>query len=122
SKELRTKLYLLKSRGTQHESFIDFMAETSERGKRNHELMNKFGEEMKKMDEDERIEADIACKGLLNIHLFPIGIFKFPKAELENVLEVLNVKEDVKDKFRQLFGMIIPVINILNESVECEGY
>lgn len=122
SSELCAKLEHLKNRGTQHESFIDFMEETSQRGKRNYEVVNNIHEELKKMDEDERIEADTPRKGYLHIHLFPIGFFKFPKTEVENVLEVLNVREDAKDSFRGLFGMVIPIANILNDPIQCEGY
>lgn len=122
SRELRTKLEHLKNRGTQHESFIDFMKETSQRGKRNYEAVIDIHKELKKMDEDEQVGADTPRKGYLHIHLFPIGFFKFPKTEVENVLEVLNVDADAKEGFRQLFGMVIPIANILNDPIQCEGY
>lgn len=122
SKELEDKLKILEARGTAHESFTDFIMGAYEKGSRNNELWNQHIEEMKKMDEDEKLAVNKDFKSTSQIHLFPIGFFRFPTAEIENVLEVLNVKEDVKDNFRQLFDMIIPVVNILNDSIECEGY
>lgn len=122
SNELRNKLEILKTRGTAHESFADFIMGGYEKGNRDNELWNQCIEEMKKMDEDEKIAVNMDVKGMVQIHLFPIGFFRFPKKKIEDVLEVLNVKEDVKDNFKQLFEMISPVVNILNESIECEGY
>ena len=122
SKELRIKVDLLKDRGTAHESFTDFITKTSEKGQRNHELWHQYIEEIKKMDDDEKLVGNKNFKETLQINLFPIGFFKFPKTEIENVLVVLNVQEKAKDNFRELFDIIIPVANILNDSIECEGY
>lgn len=85
-------------------------------------LWNQYIEEMKKMDEDEKLVGNKNFKETLQINLFPIGFFKFPKTEIENVLVVLNVQEKAKDNFRELFDIMIPVANILNDSIECEGY
>ncbi|WP_035108569.1 DUF4365 domain-containing protein [Flavobacterium denitrificans] len=122
SKELKNKLELLKNRGTQHENFRDFISESTERGKRNTEMIKEYMEEMKKMDEDEVQELDMGHKEVFRIHLFPIGYFKFPKIKVEDVLKVLNVEEDGKESLRQLFGMITPVVNIYNETVQGEGF
>jgi hypothetical protein len=77
---------------------------------------------MRKMDEDEIPLSDQKRRETYDIYLFPIGYFRFPRKELENVLNALNVRENGKESFRQLFGMVMPVVNILNVSVECEGF
>ncbi|MFD2943318.1 DUF4365 domain-containing protein [Flavobacterium notoginsengisoli] len=122
SRDLKKKFEHLKNRGTQHETFIDFISESRQRGSRNAEILKKNAEEMQKMDEDEISCLAYKRNETYGIHLFPIGYFRFPRTEVENVLEVLNVEEHGKESFRQLFGIAQPVVNILNETVKCEGY
>lgn len=121
SRDLKKKFEYLKNRGTQHESFLDFISESNGRGKKNAEVLRQNAEEMRKMDEDEMPEPDHKRGETYGIHLFPIGYFRFPRTELENVLNALNVQEGGKESFRQLFGMVQPVANIFNATVECEG-
>jgi len=122
SRDLQKKFEYLKNNGTQHETFLDFISESGQRGSKNAEILKQNAEKMQKMDEDEIPLPDHRRDEVYNIHLFPIGYFRFPRTEVEKVLEVLNVHEDGKESFRELFGMVQPVANILNETVRCEGY
>lgn len=122
SRDFKKKFEYLKNKGTQHETFMDFISEGGEKGKKNEEVLRQNAEEMRKMDEDEIPLLGHKHDPTYSINLFPIGYFRFPRTELENVLNALNVQEDGKESFRQLFGMAIPVVNILNASVECEGF
>lgn len=78
--------------------------------------------EMEQMDEQERAQkADY--KDSYQIQLFPIGFFQFPRSEVDNVLELIGIKDAaVKAHFRWFFNNdIIPIANIYHAEIKAEG-
>lgn len=118
----RSKVEYLKNGGTTHEQFKFFMAESTKSTRKAHERYIKQRAEMEKMDDEEKQIEDKPTKGYLQLHLFPIGYFQFPSTSKDKVYEILNVTENAIQQLDEVFKMVIPVVNILYDKVEEEGY
>ena len=120
--EHRRKFEYLRNNGTTHQQFKiwteSIFGEREAIRKEYEELRN----EMICMDEEERKITDKQKEYILHINLFPIGYFQFPSEKKNIVYKILNVTEDAKKVFEQMFGMVIPVANIFYNSVSQEGF
>lgn len=120
--EHRNKFQFMKNKGTTHEMFHHLMEDSLNRGRENANRYNLQREEMMQMDAEEKKITNRTISGKLNIFLFPIGYFEFPADAKEKVFEILNATTNARDQFEELFKMVIPVANILYDTVEQEGY
>lgn len=120
--EQRKKLEILKNNGATHQHFkvwIDKIFRKSDAKKREYDEMSS---EMIKMDEEESKIKEKPATNNLHIHLFPIGHFQFPIEQKETVYEVLNVTQEAKNSFDEMFNLVIPVANIYYNPITQEGY
>eukprot|EP00388_Colpodella_angusta_P000643 GDKJ01002255.1.p1 GENE.GDKJ01002255.1~~GDKJ01002255.1.p1 ORF type:complete len:688 (-),score=67.67 GDKJ01002255.1:143-2206(-) len=120
--EQKKKLKILKNNGATHQHFkvwMDKIFSESEAKKREFDEMRS---EMIKMDEEESKIKGKTTTNNLHIHLFPIGYFQFPIAQKENVYEILNFTQEAKNRFDEMFKMVIPVANIYYNPIMQEGY
>ena len=119
----KQRLEHLKNEGTTHEVFQkvreNVFNTTVEIVKEHEELEAK----MIKMDEDERGIPNKSADDNLNIHLFPIGYFQFPKDKKEKVYDILNIiQKEAREEFDKMFDLpVIPTANIYYSSITNEG-
>lgn len=120
SKSHKKRFEYLKSQGTSHEQLKHFLDASFEKAEeaRKRWLINR--EDMIRMD-DEELSTQISFENSYQIHLFPIGYFRFPKAEVKKVFEILNVVEDAQQIYLQMFEFCIPNANIHNVPILAEG-
>ena len=120
--EQRKKLEILKNNGATHQYFklcMDKIFSESDAKKREY---NEMRSEMIKMDQKEKTIIKKPTRNKLHIYLFPIGYFQFPIAQKENVYEILNFTKEAKNRFDEMFTMVIPVANIYYNPITQEGY
>lgn len=121
--EHRTKVQFLKNKGTTHEMFQQLMENSSNSSREDANRYNLQRKEMMKMDENEKRLTDKVKQKNYHLLLFPIGYFEFPVDSKEHVYQILNITNEAKEQFDQLFAMsIIPVANILYDKIEKEGH
>jgi hypothetical protein len=122
----RSKVEYLKNGGTTHEqfkSFIDDSTESIENSRKAHDRYVQQRAEMEEMDkEEEKNKGDKPKEGYLHLHLFPIGYFQFPSTSKDKVYEILNVADNAIQQLDEVFELVVPVVNILYDKVEEEGY
>ncbi|MDP1814569.1 MAG: DUF4365 domain-containing protein [Leadbetterella sp.] len=120
--EQRKKLAILKNNGATHQHFkvwMDKIFIESDAKKREYDEMKS---EMIKMDEEEsKIKMEPSTNSF-HIHLFPIGYFQFPIEQKENVYEILNLVHEAKNRFDEMFKVVIPVANIYYNPITQVGY
>ena len=111
----------LKKEGTTHQKFklwIDGIFEDSEKKQ---EEFRGLVDDMTRMDEAERKEI-LPGQDYLNIHLLPIGYFKFPKRSKNEVYKILNINSPVTiETFDSIFNFAIPIANIFYDEIVQEG-
>lgn len=120
--EQKNKLEILKNNGTTHEQFkvwMDRISGEADAKKKEHEEER---EEMIRMDEEERNIKDKPKKDNLHINLFPIGYFEFPKQKKDKVYEILNIIQEARKIFDNMFEMVIPIANIYYNPITQEGF
>jgi hypothetical protein len=120
--EQRKKLEILKNNGTTHQSFKEWMDKIFIKSDAKKKEYDEMRSEMIKMDEDESKIKEKPTKNNLQIHLFPIGYFQFPVEKKESVYEILNIPQEVRKTFDELFQRVIPVANIYYNPISQEGY
>lgn len=121
-KKHKKRLEFLKNNGTTHETFRDWfnsIFENAEIEKKEYENQRL---EMIKMDEEEQKMEKKSTKDNFKIHLFPIGYFEFPKDKKVKVYEILDIHQEAKQSFDNMFGMVIPIANIYYNQITQEGY
>lgn len=121
-KEIKRRFEFLKNKGTTHEKFKAWMDEIfSEADNQKAEIEN-LVEDMKLMDDKER-STKTKIENHLHIHLFPIGYFQFPNDKIEKVYQILDIAEQTKPFFSNLFNQkVIPVANIYHCTIKEEGF
>lgn len=120
-KNHKRRLEFLKNNGTTHETFRDWfnsIFENAEIEKKEYENQRL---EMIKMDEEEQKMKKKSTKDNFKIHLFPIGYFEFPKDKKVKVYEILDINQEAKQSFDNMFGMVIPIANIYYDQITQEG-
>ena len=113
---------MLKNNGTTHQHFkvwMDTIFTESDAKKKEYDEMKS---EMIKMDEEESEIKEKPTTNNLHIHLFPIGYFQFPVEQKESVYEILNITQEARNRFDEMFKIIIPVANIYYNPITQEGY
>jgi hypothetical protein len=120
--DIKRKLNYLKNGGTTHEKIHKHFGDISVQTEKIIKEIDDLIEEMKKMDEQERIKKRPLPNSYC-ISLFPIGEFRFPKSRLNEVLSILNIKEMItREVFTNFFEQgIVPVANIYYSEVIQEG-
>ncbi|WP_162419566.1 DUF4365 domain-containing protein [Cyclobacterium roseum] len=118
----RKKLEILKNNGATHQHFKVWMDKIFSESEAKKGEYDKMRSEMIKMDEKESTIIKKPTTKNLHIHLFPIGYFQFPMAQKENVYEILNLTQEAKNRFDEMFKMVIPVANICYIPISQEGY
>lgn len=121
-KDQKRRLEFLKNKGTTHETFRDWFTSIFEKTKIEKEEYESQRQEMMKMDEEEQNVKKKSKKDNFQIHLFPIGYFEFPKDEKDKVYEIINVNQEAKQTFDNMFGEFIPIANIYYDQIIKEGY
>lgn len=118
----KQRLEYLKNGGTTHETFKNFIEQTFTNAENEKKALEEMRDKMIQMDEDEKKIKNKTQSESLNIHLFPIGYFQFPKGKTELVYEILQVlKPEVKKHFDEMFKMVIPIANIFYNPIKMEG-
>jgi hypothetical protein len=120
--EQRRKLKFLRNNGTTHQQFKQFMENIFSKADLNKKDIEAKRNEMIKMDEIERNIKKRPKKDILHINLFPIGYFEFPKEKKNQVYEILNISEQAKVIFDNMFTTVIPIVNIFYNPITQEGY
>jgi len=119
--EQKRRFEYLTNGGTKHELFNTFMQSVDEKSKQlvlKIENMKIELEEMDKVDLKRRKEKK---GGFLQIHLFPIGYFEFPKEKLEEVYKILSISKEIQIVFGNIFEFAIPIANIYYNPITQEG-
>jgi hypothetical protein len=118
----KQRLEYLKNGGTTHETFKNWMEQIFTNADNRRKELDRMREEMMQMDEEEKTVKGKSQVGNLQINLFPIGYFQFPKEKIELVYEIIQViNPEVKKHFDEMFKMVIPIANILHNPIEMEG-
>jgi len=121
-KEIKRRFEFLKNKGTTHEKFKAWMDEIFSEANTLKAEIEGFVEDMKSMDDKERT-TKTKIENPLHIHLYPIGYFQFSKNETEKVYQILNITEQTKASFNNLFNQkVIPVANIYHCTINKEGF
>jgi hypothetical protein len=121
-KDHKQRLEYLKNGGTTHETFNNWIEQIFTNADNIRKEIDKMREEMIKMDEEEKNIEGKSYIGNLQINLFPIGYFQFPKEKTELVYEIIQViNPEMKKRFDEMFKMVIPIANILHNPIEIEG-
>lgn len=121
-KEIKRRFEFLKNKGSTHEKFKAWMNEIFSEADNQKAEIESLVEDMKLMDDKER-STKTKIENHLHIHLFPIGYFQFPKNETEKVYQILNIAEQTKPFFNNLFNQkVIPVANIYHCTIKEEGF
>lgn len=118
----RKKLEILKNNGATHQHFKVWMDKIFSESEAKKGEYDKMRSEITKMDEKESTIIKKPTTKNLHIQLFPIGYFQFPMAQKENVYEILNLTQEAKNRFDEMFKMVIPVANIYYNPILQEGY
>ena len=117
----KRRLDYLKDEGTTHQRFKAWIDGIFEEGKKKREEYEAMIADMKDMDDDER-ETKLKMNNRLCIHLFPIGYFTFPKLNISDVYDILNIKSsDAKKSFDGVFSIAVPIANIFYDEIIQEG-
>jgi hypothetical protein len=120
--EQRKKIEFLKNNGTTHEQFKCFLENIFKKTDSSKKDLELKRNEMIRMDEVERNIEKTSKKGLLQIHLFPIGYFQFPKEKKSLVYDILNISKIDKVNFDNMFAKFIPTANVFYNPITQEGY
>lgn len=111
----------LKKEGTTHQKFKGLIDGVFEDAEKKQNEWKELVEDMTRMDEGERKEI-AAEQDYLNIHLLPIGYFKFPKRSKSEVYKILNINSpDTMESFDSIFNFAIPIANIFYDEIIYEG-
>lgn len=117
----KRRLTHLKNAGTVHEVFSEWIAGVFKKVEADKIEVQVMVKDMQRMDQEERNQRVPDIK-YLNIHLFPIGYFRFPERSTDKVYEILRIKDaQLKKHFDQLFTFVIPVANIYYPEIIQEG-
>jgi|GEM_PF-889116 len=120
--EHRRKFEYLRNNGTTHQQFKiwkESIFGEREAARMEYEALRN---EMISMDEEEKKIDGKQIENKLLINLFPIGYFWFPVEKKNIVYKILNVTENAKKVFEQMFETVTPVANIFYNSVNEEGF
>ncbi|MCW3124778.1 MAG: hypothetical protein JWO03_436, partial [Bacteroidetes bacterium] len=118
----KQRLDLLKNGGTSHEILQAEKDEAFRIAKEKTNEQQKIVEEMQQMDNNEKAFDGMPQKGDLVIDLFPIGYFKFPETQKEEVYSILQINDrKAKRNFDEAFDMYTPIANIYYNPIETEG-
>jgi len=111
----------LKNEGTTHQKFKEWIDGVFEVAEKKQNEFKGLVDDMTRMDEEERKEK-VPEQDYLNIHLLPIGYFKFPRSDKSKVYKILNIKSDsVMEQFDTMFNFAIPTANIFYDKIFQEG-
>lgn len=119
---LEEKIQKLKNGGTSHETFEETVIKSLLKSNEIGSERLKMEQEINQMNEEDSQVNVPNYKNKVNLQVFPLGIFCFDEAILENVFEVLNTTPEGKeDIIRILKFPAIPVVNIFNDPIQREG-
>lgn len=111
----------LKKDGTTHQKFKALIDGVFEDAKKKENEWKELVEDMTRMDEEERKEI-LPDQDYLNIHLLPIGYFRFPRSNKSEVYKILNIDNPTtRENFDSIFNFTIPVANIFYDEIVQEG-
>lgn len=116
----KRRIQHLKKEGTTHQMFKALIDGVFKDAKKKENEWKELVEDMTRMDEEERKEI-LPDQDYLNIHLFPIGYFKFPKSSKSEVYKILNIDKPTIGTFDSIFNFSIPIANIFYDEIVQEG-
>jgi hypothetical protein len=119
---LEAKVQYLRNGGTSHETFakmvISSFSRSNER-ENEHRMMKEGINEMNMKDIEKKGSTG---KNRVYFDVFPLGIFYFEEAILDQVFDVLHATPEARAKISHIRSMkVIPIINIFNDPVVSEG-
>lgn len=123
-KEQKRKIDFLLHGGTTEERIKSLMSITIEKAKADREEYTKLVEEMIVFDKQEEDSRSGRTDNSFICELFPIGHFCVDKDNIDTFYHILNINSYTLHKQLNYFfdHKIIPVLNILNETIIQEGY
>lgn len=111
----------LKNEGTTHQKFKELIDGVFEDAEKKRKEFKELVDDMTRMDEEERKEI-VPEQDYLQIHLLPIGYFKFPRNNKSEVYKILNISSrDTMESFDSIFNFAIPIANIFYDEIIQEG-
>jgi len=121
------KVNSLLHNGTTHELHKQKLDSTLAGIKIQEDKWTQISNECLQLDESERKQIGNNFRypePVNSIELFPIGHFQFPDEKIGMLFSIIGVvKQAVKDNLSYMFSIgIVPVVNILYETIEEEGY
>ncbi|WP_313093841.1 DUF4365 domain-containing protein [Chryseobacterium flavum] len=108
---------------TDEGTFTSFIVNSKKKIDRNIAEIESMRSELIELDKIEKESQIPQSIDTFTIELFPMGHFQFPKDKIDLFLKILKIEnEKLKEQLKNMFTMVIPVINCYPNEIKKEGY